>query len=85
MPAEQRRVARTERSRVIVDDLRQYLEARNRPVSAKSKLGEANRYALTRWNGLTRLLDDGRVDLDRRAQRQALGPQSQERPVRGLR
>jgi hypothetical protein len=39
---------------MIVDDLRQYLEARNRQVSAKAKLGEVIRYALTRWNGLSR-------------------------------
>jgi hypothetical protein len=62
--AEQRRAVRHDRSRIIVDDLRQYLEARNRQVSAKSKLGEAIRYALTRWDGLSRVLDDGRIDLD---------------------
>ncbi len=33
-------------------------------VSAKSKLGEAIRYALTRWDGLARFLDDDRIDLD---------------------
>jgi transposase len=61
---EQRRAARNERSRVIVDDLRIYLDARLRQVSAKSKLAEAIRYALTRWDGLARFLDDGRIDLD---------------------
>jgi transposase len=65
--AEQRREARNERGRVIIDDLRQYLEAKNRQVSAKSKLGEAIRYALTRWDGLARFLDDGRIDLDSNA------------------
>jgi transposase len=73
-PAEQRRTARTERSRVIVDDLHQYLEARNRQVSAKSKLGEAIRYALTRWDGLTRFLDDGRVDLDSNTVERSIRP-----------
>ena len=63
-PAEQRRHVRNEQSRVVVDDLRSYLEARNRQVSAKARLGEAIRYALTRWEGLSRFLDDGRVDLD---------------------
>lgn len=54
---QQRREARAERSRVIVDDLGHYLEARNRQVSTKSKLGEAIRYAaLTRWDGLSRFL-----------------------------
>jgi hypothetical protein len=64
LSAEQRRDARNERSRVIVDDLRHYLEAKIRQVSAKAKLGEAIRYALTRWDGLSRFLDDGRIDLD---------------------
>jgi transposase len=73
-PAEQRRAARTERSRVFVDDLHQYLEARNRQVSAKAKLGEAIRYALTRWDGLTRFLDDGRVDLDNNAVERSIRP-----------
>jgi len=63
-PAEQRRAAREERSRVIIDDLKRYLEARFRQVSTKSKLAEAIRYALGRWNGLTHFLDDGRIDLD---------------------
>src|SRR5690606_11475901 len=57
-PAEQRRMVRDERSRSIVDDLRQYLEALARQVSAKSKLGEAIRYALTRWEGFSCFLDD---------------------------
>lgn len=73
-PAEQRRQVRGERSRVIVDDLRQYLEARNRQVSAKSKLGEAIRYALTRWDGLSRFLDDGRIDLDSNTVERSIRP-----------
>ena len=49
---------------MIVDELRLYLDARLRQVSSKSKLAEAIRYALTRWDGLSRFLDDGRIDLD---------------------
>lgn len=74
LSAEQRRGARDERSHVIVDDLRQYLEARNRQVSAKSKLGEAIRYALSRWDGLTRFLDDGRIDLDNNTVERSIRP-----------
>jgi transposase len=73
-PAEQRRAARNERARVIIDDLRQYLEAKNRQVSAKAKLGEAIRYALTRWDGLARFLDDGRIDLDNNAVERSIRP-----------
>ncbi|MEO6718016.1 MAG: IS66 family transposase, partial [Novosphingobium sp.] len=72
--AEQRRLVRGERSRVIADDLRQYLDARGRQASAKSKLGEAIRYALTRWDGLSRFLDDGRIDLDNNAVERSIRP-----------
>ena len=74
LPTEQRRTARAEHSRVIVDDLHQYLEARNRQVSAKSKLGEAIRYALTRWDGLSRFIDDGRIDLDSNTVERSIRP-----------
>lgn len=73
-PAEQRHQVRDERSRIIVDDLHNYLDARNRQVSAKSKLGEAIRYALTRWDGLSRFLDDGRVDLDSNVVERSIRP-----------
>ena len=73
-PAEQRREVRHERGRVIIDDLRQYLEAKNRQVSAKAKLGEAIRYALTRWDGLARFLDDGRIDLDSNTVERSIRP-----------
>lgn len=72
--AEQRRLVRNERSRIIAGDLRQYLDARGRQVSAKSKLGEAIRYAHTRWDGLSRFLDDGRVDLDNNAVERSIRP-----------
>jgi transposase len=72
--AEQRRSARAERCWVIVDDLRQFLEARGRQVSAKSKLGEAIRYALTRWDGLSRFIDDGRIDLDSNTVERSIRP-----------
>lgn len=62
--AERRHAVRTERACVIVDDLHVYLEARLWQVSAKSKLADAIRYALTRWPGLSLFLDDGRVELD---------------------
>jgi transposase len=72
--ADQRRSVRAERSRMIVDDLRQYLDARGAQVSAKSKLGEAIRYTLTRWDGLSRFIDDGRVDLDSNTVERSIRP-----------
>ncbi len=59
-----RRSVRTEHSRVIIDELHQYPIALGPQVCAKSKLGEAIRYAPTRWDGRVRFLDDRRIDLN---------------------
>jgi len=40
----------------------------------KSKLAEAIRYALSRWDGLSRFLDDGRVDLDSNTVERSIRP-----------
>jgi hypothetical protein len=74
LSASERREARNQRSRPIVDDLDRFLEARGRQVSAKAKLGEAISYALKRRDGLTRLPDDGRIDLDNNAVERAIRP-----------
>lgn len=37
-------------------------------------MAEAIRYALSRWTGLTRLLDDGRVELDNNVVERAICP-----------
>lgn len=72
--ARQRQTVRNARSRPIVDDLHQYLDTRARQVSTKSRLGEAIRYALTRWDGLLRFLDDGRIDLDNNTVERSIRP-----------
>jgi hypothetical protein len=74
LSASERREARDQRSRPIVEDLYRLLEARGRQVSAKSRLGEAISYALKRWDRLTRFLDDGRIDLDNNAVEHAIRP-----------
>lgn len=72
--AEQRREVRAERSRIVVNDLRQYLDARLRQVSAKSKLAEAIRYAVSRWAGLSVFVDDGRIELDSNTVERSIRP-----------
>ena len=72
--AEQRRAIRNGQARVILDDLNIYLEARLRQISAKSKLADAIRYALTRWTGLSLFLDDGRVELDSNTVERSIRP-----------
>jgi hypothetical protein len=41
-----------------------WLRAKLGLISQKSKLVEAFRYALSRWEGLTRFLDDSCIELD---------------------
>jgi transposase len=62
--AEMRKAARQEQSRPRVEDLKLWLEARLKEVSGRSPMAEAIRYTLSRWEGLVRFLDDGRIELD---------------------
>jgi len=56
-----RRAARQEKSRSILDALEPWLREKLALISQKTKLAEAIRYALSRWDGLTRFVDDGRI------------------------
>jgi len=72
--AEERRAVRQARSRPIVEALAPWLRAKLAIVSQKSKLAEAIRYALSRWTGLSRFLDDGRVEIDSNVVERAIKP-----------
>ena len=52
------------RSRPMLAELEPWLREKLALISQKSKLAEAIRYALSRWEGLTRFLDDGRIEID---------------------
>ena len=58
----------------LVADLKQWLEAQLPRIPQRGKLAEAIRYALARWAGLTRFLDDGRVELDTNPVERAIRP-----------
>ena len=62
--AGERRAARQERSKPLVLALKSWLEQQLARVSGKSPIAEAIRYGLNHWDGLTRFLDDGRIELD---------------------
>jgi transposase len=62
--AEERRAVRQERSKPLVLALRAWLEQQLARVSGKATIAEHIRYALNHWDGLTRYLDDGRIELD---------------------
>jgi len=73
-PAEQRKQARQERSRPIVEALHAWLQDHVGRVSAASGLAEAIRYAIRHWPGLGVFLDDGRVEMDTNPVARAIRP-----------
>lgn len=73
-PAEERRAARQQKTRPIIDALDPWLREKLVLVSQKSKLAEAIRYALSRWKGLTRFLDDGRIEIDSNVVERSIRP-----------
>ena len=72
--AGERRAVRQERSRPILDGFEPWLRAKLELISQKSKLAEAIRYALSRWQGLTRFVDDGRIEIDSNVVERSIRP-----------
>ena len=72
--SDERRVIRQEKSWPIIDELEPWLRAKLALISQKTKLAEAIRYALSRWEGLTRFLDDGRIDIDSNVVERSIRP-----------
>ncbi|WP_145736965.1 IS66 family transposase, partial [Nitrospirillum pindoramense] len=64
LSADQRRDARRQLAVPILDNLKPWLEAQQRRLSAKNTLGKAIGYALNRWNALTLYVADGRIAID---------------------
>ena len=73
-PADERRSVRQARSRPVIEALEPWLRAKLEIVSQKGKLAEAVRYAMSRWEGLSRFLDDGRIELDSNVVERAIRP-----------
>jgi hypothetical protein len=54
--------------------MRLWLEQRRAGLSRKSPLAEAIGYALNQWEGLTRFLDDGRIEIDSNTVERSMRP-----------
>jgi hypothetical protein len=65
---------RQERSRIIVDELEPWLRGKLQMISQKTKLAEAIRYALSRWKGLTRFIDEGQIEIDSNVVERSIRP-----------
>ena len=72
--ADARSAARQDKSRPILAALEPWLREKLALISQKSKLADAIRYALSRWDGLTLFLDDGRVEIDSNVVERAIRP-----------
>jgi transposase len=62
-PAERRSV-RQDKSKPLVAALKTWLEHQLARVSGKASIADEIRYGLNHWDGLTRFLEDGRIELD---------------------
>ncbi|TKB63761.1 MAG: IS66 family transposase [Nitrospira sp.] len=74
-PPDERQRCRELQSLPLLDDLKAWLEATLPKLSGKSDLAAAMRYALNRWDALTRYAHDGRIEIDNNAA---------ERSIRGI-
>jgi transposase len=61
-------------SKPLVEKLRVWFEKQLSRGPRRGKLADAIRYALVRWDGLTRFLHDGRVELDTNPVERAIRP-----------
>jgi transposase len=71
--ADERRAMHQDKSRAIVADLEPWLREKLGLIS-QTKLAEAIRYTLSRWEGLSRFLDDGRIEIDSNVVERSIRP-----------
>jgi transposase len=63
LSAQQRLTLRLEKSKLIIDEMKVWLDKALLDVTPKSLIGKAVGYTLSRWKGLTAFLKDGRIEL----------------------
>jgi transposase len=71
-PPEERRAVRQAESKPLLHSLRQWLETTLSKLSRKSDTTAAIRYALSRWDALTRYIEDGHIEIDNNAAERSL-------------
>ncbi len=72
LSAEERRGARQEQSRPLVDNLHVWLVDQRLKLSRSASVAKPMDYMLRRWNGFVTFLDDGRSGLSNNAAERAL-------------
>ena len=72
--AQERRAVRQARAKGLVDDFKNWLEKQLGRVPKSSTIAEDMRYGLKRWDGLSRYLDDGRIEMDTNTVERSIRP-----------
>jgi transposase len=72
MPPSERHAVRQAQAQPLLDSLRQWFEATLSKLSRKSETTVAIRYALSRWDALTRYIKDGHIEIDNNAAERSL-------------
>jgi transposase len=71
-PPDHRRAVRQAQAKPLVESMRQWFEATLSKLSRKSETTVAIRYALSRWDALTRYIEDGHIEIDNNAAERSL-------------
>jgi hypothetical protein len=74
LAAADRRAGRQAKTRPLLEAMESWFRAALGTISQKSKLAEAIRYALARWEGLTRFVDDGTIEIDSNTVERSIRP-----------
>jgi len=72
--ADERRAARQQKTKPLIEALKTWLEKTLVQVPGRSNIAKAIRYALKQWEGLIRFLDDGRIEIDSNTVERAMRP-----------
>jgi transposase len=72
--ADERRAVRQQKTKPLAEALRAWIEKTLAQVASGSSIAQAIRYALNRWDGLVRFLDDGRIEIDSNTVERAMRP-----------
>lgn len=72
--ADDRHAVRQAESRPIVDAMKAWLEEKLSVLAKSGRMAEIIRYGITCWDGFTRFIDDGRIEIDSNVVERAIWP-----------
>jgi hypothetical protein len=71
--ADERR-ARQGRTKPLIESLKTWLEKQIARIPGRSAIAKGIRYGLSHWDGLTRFIDDGRIEIDSNTVERSIRP-----------